>query len=546
MARVGLDFGTTYTVLSHFDKNGNLEAKEPAEGKSPLQPSIVARKNDKLEFGSAAKGRLGRAGVTIYTGFKMMLTEKDSGVLRERGYNQDVTPSTITTDYLNNVIAKYLERTQQDSIEKLVAGVPEIWFSNAKLLDCRKVLQDIFTGNKTIKEAQLVSEPAAACAYFVDNYKKNTGKDFIGRILLVDYGGGTLDIALCDVRQNGERSEVLVKKQAGAGENQEGIIGKAGLAFLEGVVKLALSKKGLSEKEIVSNQEFLECVDRFEATLIESSKEIKEIFDMNKLKKKETITDHFYDIEMNGEEYPITYGMMAEVYSRIISPVLEEKIREMIVFMDDAGIDHSVNTKDNFKIALVGGFCNFHLTQRQVENLLKRGSKDDRRFKDIIRDKSECEKAISYGAALIASNKIGFKQVAPYSLGIASEKGDKYFAIHIGDDITPNKPVFVNNGAIFAGKKIPRIAFNFSMNQDNAQDGEPLEKYKRILDLEPNRPIKLAFSFDESMIISLHKYVVDDIYSPNPKIVKEESVLIDDIYELLGGGIIELGGGKNV
>jgi molecular chaperone DnaK len=544
LAKIGLDFGTTYTVLSHFDENGNLEAKEPAQGKSPVQPSIVARETDKLEFGSVAKELLGDTGVTIYTGFKMMLTEKDGNVLRTRGYDQNVTPSTVTADYLNNVIAKYLERTQQDSIEKLVVGVPEIWFSNAKLLDCRKILQDIFTENKAIEEVQLVSEPAAACAYFVDNYRRNTGKDFIGRILLVDYGGGTLDIALCDVRQNGERSEVSVKKQAGAGENQEGVIGKAGLAFLEGVVKLALSKKGLSEGEIVSNREFLECVDRFETKLIESSREIKETFDMNKLKKKESIADLFYDIEMNGKEYPITYGMMAEVYSSIISPVLEEKIREMIVFMNEESIDHSLNTKDNFKIALVGGFCNFYLTQKQVEQLFQRGTKDDRRFNDIIRDKSECEKAISYGAALIANNKIGFKQVAPYSLGIASEKGEKYFAIHIGDDITPHKPVFVKNGQIFAGSKIPRIAFNFSMNKDDAQYGEPLEKYKRILTLEPHRPIKLAFSFDESMIITLHKYVVDDICSQ--KTVKEESVLIDDIYELLGGGIIEIGGGKNV
>jgi hypothetical protein len=256
----------------------------------------------------------------------------------------------------------------------------------------------------------------------------------------------------------------------------------------------------------------------------------------------EGITDPFCEIEMNGEECQITFGMLAEVYNKTISPILEEKIREMISYMDEEGIDYKVKNSDDFKIALVGGFCNFCLTQKQVEYLFDRGTEEDLRFKDIIRDRRECEKAVSYGAALIAEGKIDFRQTAPYSLGIATERGDMYFAVHFGQDIIPGKPYTDNR--VFVGNKIPKIAFNFSRNEDNAKAAEPLEKYKEALKLKPGKGIKLAFSFDESMMITLHKYVVDELYSQNPKTVDEAAVLLDDIHELLG--LIEVGGGKNV
>jgi molecular chaperone DnaK len=571
LSKVGLDFGTTYTVLSHVDKNGNLEAKEPAEGISPLQPSIVARlENDKLEFGLAAKGYLGHAGVTTYTGFKMMLMEKGENV-RRMGYDNNFSPKTISAKYLENVIANYLERTQQDSIEKLVVGVPEIWSSNGNLDECRKVvLQDILKKNEKIKEAQLVTEPEAACAYFVYNYKRNNnGKDFVGKLLLVDYGGGTLDIALCDVTQNGKRSEIKVNNTTGAGENQEGIIGKAGLAFLHGVVKLALSKgelseeellKGelseekLSEDEIISYQEFLECVDRFEQQLINSSKEIKKIFDDHKADDKEKIDDVFYSIKMNREMYPITYGMMTKVYNWIISPVLNKKLLEMKDYMDEQpDINYLDDPNDNFKIALVGGFCNFYLTQKQVENFFTKGPSVDRRFQDSIRDTGECEKAVSYGAALLANEEINLRITAPYSVGIEVKSGDMYFAINKYDVIMPNVPVKVRKGegekketARFAGGKIPKIAFNFYRNKDNAKSEPVKEKYQERVDLTKDTALELAFSFDKSKMITLHKYRIDDPDSQDPKIVEEPPVFLGSIYELLGDGIIEIGGGKNV
>jgi hypothetical protein len=241
--------------------------------------------------------------------------------------------------------------------------------------------------------------------------------------------------------------------------------------------------------------------------------------------------------------------MMAKVYNEMISPILEKKIDEMKTYMDKEGIDYKVKNRDDFKIALVGGFCNFHLTQKQVEDLFDSGTEEDPRFKDIIRDRRDCEMAISYGAALIAEGKIGFMQTAPWSLGMALDEGEMYFAVHCGQDIIPGQPYDIIVGqppnertAIFYGREIPKIAINIGPNEDNAQAVEPLTKHKEALKLKEGKRIKLAFSFDESMMITLHKYEVDDIQ--NSKAVDETAVLFDDFQDLLG--TIEVGGGKNV
>ena len=64
--------------------------------------------------------------------------------------------------------------------------------------------------------------------------------------------------------------------------------------------------------------------------------------------------------------------------------------------MEEKGIDYGNSSRDTFKVALVGGFGNFYLVKKQVMDLF-RFVPGDRRQSDIIRNKSDCEKAISLG-----------------------------------------------------------------------------------------------------------------------------------------------------
>lgn len=547
---IGLDFGTTYSVISRLKNvtrkaDGSIESYEleaclPSEAAhSPCQDSIVLKNQDgTLTFGPLAREKTGRKGTTVYKGFKMMLadeTNENEEVLKARGYDSEYTPSRIVKEYIDDVLQRHIAtNSQEEKIDKVVIGVPEIWFSDVSTIDCRTMLEDIVTQLPYVDEVELVSEPAAACAFFVENYKKNKNKPFNGKILLIDYGGGTLDIALCDVQEKGQCSEVSVIKRCGAGLNEEGFIGKAGIAFIEAIVKLALAPSGLSAVEMISNRYFYRCVNSVETALMNQMRDIKDTFDFAELSDREFMSDLFYTIEFDGEDYDITYGMLAKAYNEIINPVLEEKLDEMIEYMQNNNI-----TVD--KIAPVGGFCNFYLTQEQIERKFARGA-GDTRFSDIINDRRDCEKAISYGAALIAEDIIGFKQLSPYHLGIASgsenELRDIYYAISKGDDIVYDEPVFIKyedgSDVYFGGAHIPLLVFNLddSCERKFAQWGEPLEEYKAKLALQKDMWCKIGFSLDRSMIITLHKQIIDP---KNPdEIYEQSSVRLNDIYSILG------------
>lgn len=553
---IGLDFGTTYSVISRmreqYDNGGNLlsafpEACLPSENAhSPYVDSIVLKNPDgSLLFGPLAREKTGRKGTVTYKGFKMMLAESSQEKLHSRGYDDVYTPRKIVSAYLENILQSHLAmyNSQDNRIDKLVVGVPEIWFSDLATIDSRVTLEETLASFPFVGSVELVSEPAAACAYFANNYKKiNNGELFQGRMLLVDYGGGTLDIALCDVTQNADSSEVSVLRRAGAGLNEEGFIGKAGMAFIEAVVKLALRHSGMTDEEIVRHKHFYRSVHSVESALMNRIPDIQEEFDFSKLQDRTELDDIFYDFEFDDEDVSVTFGMLAEAYQQVIYPVLEEKLDEIIDYMDANGINWRVNTEDNFKIALVGGFCNFYLTQEQIEEKFKKAAGNDRRFSGILTDKRDCEKAISYGAALIANESVSFKQLAPYHLGIARGTKDApkdfYYAIHKGDEIVYNEPVFIKNEygqeRLFAASSIPLLAFSLDDNMEFAQWGEATERYKSKLTLTKNKVYKIGFSLDRSMRITIHKQVVED--PSRTDIISDSSSvrLNDDIYSILG------------
>lgn len=547
--KIGLDFGTTYSVISKEidDLSGNIQVKSCnlLEGSNTdIWDSLVVkdRESGALRFGIAARNKLGRRSFDAYSGFKMMLSENDSEILKSHFYDEDYSPEFIVSEYLNDLLQKYLDSTGQTSIEKLVVGVPEIWYTDTRETNSRDILKSILEGFGFIENVEVVSEPAAACVYFTQNYFHSTGEKYNGKILIVDYGGGTLDIALCDVKQNGDTNEVKVLARAGAGWNEQNMIGKAGMAFMEEIVRIALINGGVDEGTIEPDNRFASCVKNIETELMTNGNNIYTIYrmhDISDFSSLENIITEFTTIEYKDKDYSVTYGMLAQAYNKVIYTLLNEKIDEILSFMDVNNIDYRSgrNGDELFRIALVGGFCNFCLTERQIKEKLNITTGDNR-FNDIITDRRDCEKAISYGAALIA-NEIGdFKKVAPYSLGIISEiyPDTPYFAINKGDDIEYDKTYMIlGNDAkalLFEGSAINKIAINFNSAPDKWEARVLLEQYKNKLDLEKGKVYKFGFSFSQSMAISFHKWTVDNLDNTDEN-ADEEVIMLDEIHSLI-------------
>ena len=555
---IGLDFGTTYSIISRLeDKKYNskgdledyrLEAWIPSEGSgSGFEDSIVVKKKDgKYTSGSVARNETGRVGSKTFKGFKMMLAENDERALSAQGYDENDTPENITKIFLSQLFEKFTSRKLfgEEKIDNLVIGVPEIWFKKLKTTDCRKKLEEMVKKIPCVSNVELISEPAAACAYCVDNYRKKNKKRFNGRILVVDYGGGTLDIALCGVADKGNCSEVSVEYRCGAGENEEGHIGRAGLAFMEEVVKVALRTTGLNDDQIKAHRYFYKYLHDIEIAIMGNGTIIKNNFTYNNtITKRIKSTEEIAAIAIDEEnEIIVTCGMLAQAYENVIRPVLTEKLNDVIEYMKKKNITYS-NDNDNFKIAIVGGFSNFYLTNENIANCFAANVSSMEEFTDVVKEEDR-EKAISFGATLVANRLIDFKLLSPIHLGIGSgdESGlnKSWIIIKKNQEITYDKPIFAadedGDPLIFRGKCIPLLVYSYT--DDDDLDGEtplyyglPHERHQKSMELDPKKLYKIGFSFDSSTIITLHTQAVKSDGSLDGEL---KSIQLDDLDGIFG------------
>ncbi len=373
MINLGLDFGSTYTTVSIYREDTQTLETLILNQTLPFIPSVAALMDGQFEFGRAAKSLTGKKDARVFKAFKMLLPETNQKKLAERGFDQMYTPEVIAKYFLENVLRQVLKNLNENEIETLVIGVPEIWNEGISTLDGRTMLRNICRDMKFVKEVKVVSEPAAASAFFAHNFFVTTGKKFEGKILLVDYGGGTLDITLTDVLSgtgpNGTNTvEIKVLERTGAGENEEREVGKAGIVYMETVMEEAIKRSGILKdtKEFVYDGKFYKAVDELEQQLQDRTQKIQDVFEEFGLDEEELNEIRFVCIDYRDESVDVTYGLLLEVYNRVIRPVFDEKLRQMIAYMDEEGIQYMDRNQDIFKIALVGGFGNYYLVKNNL------------------------------------------------------------------------------------------------------------------------------------------------------------------------------------
>ncbi len=545
---IGIDFGSTYTIVSKFRKNTNqLESLSLSEA-SPYIPSVVSYYKEQYLFANAAKGVAGKKQSQTFKAFKMLLSEKDVKKMEQRGFSSENTPLKITRIFLKYLLEQTLQDQNEMEIEELVIGVPEIWFESLEQMSGRSILKQICDDFSFVKNVQIVSEPTAASAFFAYNYECNTGKPFDGNILLIDYGGGTLDITLSQVmrKQSGNGVEIKILDRQGVGENTEGEIGNAGIIYMETVIREALIENKILKlgEKVNRDGKFYKVVDELERDLQDRTIEIKKVFvtygeDMSVLRKKE-----FTDLEYRGEDITITYATLLQVYNRVIYPVLKQKVEKIISSMEKMGIGYMDDENDKFKVAVVGGFGNFYLVQKQIADIFDL-KKEDRRQKDIIVKREECEKSIAYGTALLAEKKIGIRNTAPYSIAIYTEDElgvQYYYAFYYGQDIefdavyfpiskVDGKPYIIMLGE----NRIDSFLINLTHDERKAvrltlRKGMQL----KLQNLLTNQCLMAAigFSLNASHILSIHIREYDIFEGKiNDEDNKIELASIGDIFE---------------
>ncbi len=579
--QLGIDFGSTYSTFASYSKiEEDVIALNLMEGDPVSIPSVVSigRKNKKIICGRGAKDQIGKKPYRTFEAFKMLLTSDNQKMLTKQGYDEKYTPQEITRIYLEENLKGLLKRygDREEILENVVICVPEIWANSEQTIDGRNILLNILTEkiDIPIKHVQVVTEPEAASAYFAHNFERETGKRFNGHLLLIDYGGGTLDLTLTKVSSvTDELLEIGYRESGGAGENHpdengDGMIGSAGIAFMRSVViEALLSGELISDSREIdqSDPDFLEAVRDLENQMKtpQTLDELENTFgiykkyrNFQKIFQEEDCT--FMDLEYGDDIVTVTYQNLFAAYQRNIESVLREevdKICEKII--GHIGFDPrklEAGLKDDFKIALVGGFGSCYFVKKQLAEIFDFDTniKNDPRVKNI--DSAKKEQAIALGAGLLSAGKVVLQKIPRYSIGIISHVGSGIYRIHYGikyhQAIEPGKPYFLcesDRDGDDPTNRIPYAALqgnikDFAMEwSDNNRHGAkmPLSKemLSRLAKLPEQGVWNIGFSLNESDVVSLH--IVPDARFPMEENMKEVVIPLENYKKMFSLSKVE-------
>jgi Fe-S protein assembly chaperone HscA len=203
MARtVGIDLGTTYSLIAYQDKREGRPKCIPGPYGTPLCPSVVSVDADgAIIVGEPARRRLltqpertiysvkrlmGRGPADVQDELKIFpfrIDPASANVIRVRLGDRVFTPPEISAFILRE-LKSWADEYFQDVVDRAVITVPA-YFNDAQ----RQATRD--AGRLAgIEVLRLVNEPtAAALAYGLHEKKR-------GRVAVYDFGGGTFDISI--------------------------------------------------------------------------------------------------------------------------------------------------------------------------------------------------------------------------------------------------------------------------------------------------------------------------------------------------------------
>lgn len=357
---LGIDLGTTNSSVAVYGPKGMDVINILEEGLS--MPSVVRfpdRKNEDLQVGGLAKRWIIQKPDEVFSSFKTQMASSEwmlDPQVKEK-YNiegEELDPTFMATQ----VLIKIREAVQQHpvygikgTICKAVICVPaqsqstyvENVYKAAK--DAGFGTWDVETGEKLYDEKgrakgiTILEEPtAAAIAYgLTDNFFGGT-KNKTQKLLIYDFGGGTFDVTLLDV-----------KSKVGKSMPKFELINKGGDSKLGGddldwslVDLLAVKLSKVTGDNILSGQDSLKTKAILKAWAEEAKKEFAGGAAEYEFEKSMSI---------NGQSYDFNETITKADFIAAITPLIDRTIATMKQVVEESKTDFD----DINRIVLVGG-----------------------------------------------------------------------------------------------------------------------------------------------------------------------------------------------
>jgi len=378
----GIDLGTTNTVVSKGNVlfNGLIQSQiiqvmQVDENKSPttefILPSVLyVDENGKEYVGKIAKDIKSKASKKVLYNTKRYIGSNKTWKLGNKYYtSKDVAKQILKT--CRDSMRRYNQGKEVDSVTITVPAS----FNTDQIKDTKDAAMEI-----GFKNVNLIPEPTSALIDFINEQsnliesQRSVKLDETKRILVFDLGGGTCDIAIVDVIQNGRKVEFT---EVAIGRYDE--LGGIDFDNKVALVKLDefLKKYNLSYYSL--NKEDRENMVRHLRIFAEKAKErISSDIEMNCYFGESF--DH-YIMDFYGDD-PVQFSINKEEYDDAIKEFfikskqtnkrLEEENQKNIV-------DPILNTLRDYNISkdsidylfLTGGMTKYQLVREKIKEILE-------------------------------------------------------------------------------------------------------------------------------------------------------------------------------
>jgi len=381
--KVGIDFGTTNSLISVVTLKGKVKSFTVRDRP---HPSVVHYEGSDVICGTKAKNKLqqktvGVQGSTV-RGPKKLIGGSDfsvGGVLKN--------PKEVVTDLMNFLIADAREQ-DDDGIADLQHAVVTIPVA----MDGR--------GRQALREALLdagiyidmfIHEPLAALyGHFKslpdsqNELLKNEGR----MILVFDWGGGTLDLTLCQVR-NGSIVQIMNR-----GNN------KVGGDYLDEAIINHIEEKHAKKYGWDSDTKKRPNLG-MRAKLLEECEKAK--IDLSRRVKIDIWIDDYYDAE--GDEAEIEHSLTRDELDSISKSIVDDGIDEIRFLLSQEQAHVDIQTIA-FCLA-TGGMVNMPIIHQHLRELFGVARLEVSEIGDRI---------ISEGAAWVAHDDLCLTLAKPFEL----------------------------------------------------------------------------------------------------------------------------------
>ena len=324
---VGIDLGTTNSVISYMQADGKVKVIPNPEGTNTT-PSVVAFKASGEEIvGNAAKRQAITNPDTVSSAKRKMGSSEKFHI---NCVNKDFTPQEISSKVLA-YMKSYAEKNLGQPVKKAVITVPA-YFNDAQ----RQATKDAGT-IAGLEVVRIINEPTAAClAYGVDSEKNE-------KVLVFDLGGGTLDVSVLEI---GDGTFEVLSTSGDTllgGDDWDHVIAD----WIQSQIKI---ETGVSLTDKMARQRFVDAAERAKIELSSSL--------------ETTISLPFIGMSANG---PINFEttLTRAKFQELTRPLLERCKAPMQKAMSDAHLSYS----DINEILMIGGSTRMPAVQEMVKSV---------------------------------------------------------------------------------------------------------------------------------------------------------------------------------